>query len=92
MCTRLHSLSNLPASLCLSNRSFFVGLSFSNKNPPQLTLVTIMCPFTKKIAVCSVSGLQTLLVFLLRLSVAEVSLPEKLARTHFFLRLWFSPL
>lgn len=87
MCTRPHSLSDLPARPCLSNRPFFMGLSFSNKNPLKLTLANTVCLFTKKIAVYSLGGLQTPLVFLLRLSMAEVSLPEKPGRTHFFLNL-----
>jgi len=64
-----------------------MGMSFSNTNAPKLTLATALCPFTKKIALYFLGGLQTPLVFLLRLSMAEVSLLEKLGRTHFFLKL-----
>lgn len=73
ICTGPHSLSDLTARLCLSNRCFFMGLSFSDKNPPKLTLMTTMCPFIKKIAAYTLSGVQLLLVLLLRPSKAEVS-------------------
>lgn len=46
-----HSLSHISARPCLSNISFCMALSFSNKNSPKLVLGTMVLPFTKKIPV-----------------------------------------
>lgn len=56
----------------------------SQQGSPQFTLAAIVCPFTKKIARYSPASLQSPLVLLLRLCVAEVSFPGK---TRFFLKL-----
>lgn len=89
ICTRPHSLSDLPARPCLSNRSFFTGLSCSKRYlPSHVHHVPLhwenSCIFSLQSPNLTCAPHETLHAW-------GVS-PWKIDRTHFFLKLCSSPL